>query len=639
MSVIENQGAFGECEGASPDPPEYSETTRMLAETDLARSGLTLAQAYESGMFAVDDASAVNPDFRPTPGVIIPYFDSLGRPLTFTRNGRPLLFCRVRYLRTTGFLLPNGRKYDQPADSGTPPYFPPCYDWARIERGEVKALVVTEGEKKALALCHAGIPTLAIGGVWNFTESGASLHSDIAAVAAKCGDTYLVFDSDKETNTKVQSAEWRLAGQLALLGVRVHLVRIPPSGKLDENGRPEKVGADDFLVQHGAKALIDLILSTPALGEKAASADDDVIPVADLLNREVMAVEELIPGFLEKGIPTFIAGKGGVHKSRLALQWGLCLNAGKSIWGLTPGTERLTDNTLVYCAAEDDANELARRAQAISKTLGLKSSERGVIIARKGKNSALVNMHEDGKVEVGPFYHELMQRLRSIPGHKIVVLDSAYDFVRFAGRAKIVEDVVNNFIKVVLQGICDQCDATLLIPWHPSQAGSERGEMDGWSVAWHNAARGRLSLKVDQDVEDTYVLEVTKRNHGPKGQPIKIRFQDGALLPLDAIPDDGKDAALQQVVVNTAIDAANKRVPCNRRHINEQVIAEAAKVLGKRPSRKMVLQVLELATAAGKLSFIGQTRHRAAGFYPPDAEVAQTLAKEAKRAAQDNVDA
>jgi hypothetical protein len=202
-----------------------------------------------------------------------------------------------------------------------------------------------------------------------------------------------------------------------------------------------------------------------------------------------------------------------------------------------------------------------------------------------------------------------------------------------------VEDVVNYFIKVVLQGICDQCDATLLIPWHPSQAGSERGETDGWSVAWHNAPRARLSIKADKDADDTYLLEVTKRNHGPKGKPITIRFYEGALLPLDAIPDDGKNEALQQVIVKAAIDAANKRVPCNRREINEQVFVEVEKVLGKRPSRKMVKQALELATVAGKLIFVRQSRWRAAGYYPPDTELAQTLAKVAKRAAQENVDA
>jgi len=80
-------------------------------------------------------------------------------------------------------------------------------------------------------------------------------------------------------------------------------------------------------------------------------------------------------------------------------------------------------------------------------------------------------MHESGQVEVRPFYHRLIQRLRKVPGHKIVVLDSAYDFVRFTGKAKIDEDAVNYFIKVVLQGICDLTDSTLLIPWHPSQAG------------------------------------------------------------------------------------------------------------------------------------------------------------------------
>ncbi len=54
--------------------------------------------------------------------------------------------------------------------------------------------------------------------------------------------------------------------------------------------------------------------------------------VAELLNRDVAPVQELIPGLIERGIPNFIAGPGGVHKSRLALQWGLASTFSTSVW-------------------------------------------------------------------------------------------------------------------------------------------------------------------------------------------------------------------------------------------------------------------------------------------------------------------
>jgi hypothetical protein len=135
-------------------------------------------------------------------------------------------------------------------------------------------------------------------------------------------------------------------------------------------------------VKHRTKALQELILSTPALGEQQQSPPGDEITVSDILGREVAPVEELIPGWLEKGIPTFLAGVGGVHKSRLALQWALCLNAGAQLWGVGEGLKGFRDSkpaaTMVYCAAEDDANELARRAQAITRRLKLPKPKQGM---------------------------------------------------------------------------------------------------------------------------------------------------------------------------------------------------------------------------------------------------------------------
>lgn len=621
----------------APDAaPRCSQATLNLAAADLARSGLTLEQAAADGMFPTDDARSVNPDFEAARAIIIYYEDNDGMPLTFIRDGNPQLFCRARYLAPPGFPLPRGRKYDQPSNSGTPPYFPRCFDWRRADRGEIESCVLVEGEKKAVALCLAGIPAIATGGVWNFTDGSAPLHPALAKIAERCKDLYLAFDSDAADKPQIQLAERRLAGQLALLGTRIHIVRIPRDGS-------EKVGADDYLVTHGGAALCNLILATPALGEECGnSASSDEITVAEILRREVVPVEELIPGWVERGIPNFIAGPGGVHKSRLAMQWGLCINAGASVWGLSAALEglRAAKATLVFCAAEDDANELARRAQAISTALKLKSPSQGMFIARKGQDSALVIMHEESRVEVRPFYHRLVHRLRSVPGHKIVVLDSAYDFVRFAGRAKIDEDSVNYFIKVILQGICDQTDSTILIPWHPSQAGSGRDAMDGWSVAWHNAPRARLALAAVEKVEDTYELKVVKRNHGRKGEPLTLRFHNGVLLPADAVPDDGKAATLRRVCVKAAIEAAGLNVPLNRQKAPPDVVfKEAETSLSRRPSKLEIKNALEEAVRLGELAYISHTRHRAAGYYPPDGELAKDLARAAKKAARSNGDA
>lgn len=621
-----------------------SDATNKLAVADLARSGLTLDQALREGMFPTDNASAVNPDFAVAPAIIIPYYDRNRRPLTYSRDGASRLFCRARYLVPPGFPVPRGRRYDQPGESGTPPYFPHTFDWSRIDK-DIGACVVVEGEKKAVALCRNGIPTVGIGGVWNFSDGNAPLHPALADIATQSQAIYILFDSDAAHKTDIQGAEWRLAGQLALLGARVHVVRIPPSNELDNNSTPKKVGADDFLVKHGPDALLDLITSTPPLGGMRKSKIEG-ISVAELLSREVAPVEELIPGLVEKGIPTFIAGPGGVHKSRLALQWGLCLNGDASVWGLDtalPGLRAPSvapNVTLVYCSAEDDENELARRSQAISSTLKLKTPPHGLFVARRGQDSALALMHEEGRTDLRPFYHSLINTLRSIPGHKLLVLDSAYDFVRFAGRAKIDEDSVNFFIKIVLQGLCDHTDSTILIPWHPSQAGSGREAMDGWSVAWHNAARARLAISAVDGAEDIYELKVVKRNHGPKGAPITLKYHEGALLPVEAVPDDGKLAHLGKLCVDSAIEAAKLNVPFNRQKVPPELLfKEAEKAIGRRPSKAAVRNALEQAVRSGELAYVSHTRHRAAGYYPPDSEMAAELARAAKRAARSNDDA
>jgi hypothetical protein len=198
--------------------------------------------------------------------------------------------------------------------------------------------------------------------------------------------------------------------------------------------------------------------------------------------------------------------------------------------------------------------------------------------------------------------------------------------VRFAGRAKIDEDSVNFFIKVVLQSLCDRGDCTLIIPWHPSQAGSERATMDGWSVAWQNAPRARLALKAADG--DTYELSVVKRNHGPKGEPLSLRYHEGTLLPADAVPDDGKKAAFRRACVATALKAAGQQMPfTTQRRIPPWALKEIEAASGMPATNTPIHDELEAAVSDGVLRYVKGTNTMKAGFYPPDEEKAIALAR------------
>jgi hypothetical protein len=625
-----------------------SSVTLALARADLARSGLSIEDADANGMFFVDDASAIHPDFAQHPAIIIPYLRMDGAPLAYHSNGVGVPYMRPRYLPMLGKPLPkDGRKYDAPRGSGSQIYIPQSLATVVLPEG---AVCVVEGEKKAAALCKVGIPCVAIGGVDNVRESKAAshaLHPDLAALVAQFSDVCIIFDSDLATNSNVERAEQRLATLLALEGARVRCVRLPASQLTDASGKPLKVGADDFLVAHGVEALRDLILSTPALGDRAQSQDRTAISAFELLGRQVRNVEELIPGLLEKGIVTFLCAPGGNHKSRLAQQWGQALNVGAGPFGRQyaeemskRGAPPASRATLIHVSAEDDENELARRAQGIADVLDLPPPLRpttdapyagGVFLARKGKDSALAIMGENGDCTLRPFYFELLALLQSIPGHKLLVLDSAYDFVRFKGYGKIDEDSVNLFIKVVLQGICDRGDCTILMPWHPSQAGSGRNEMDGWSVAWRNAARARLVIE-STDKEEEFVLRVEKRNHGRKGDPIKVRFYRGALLPTELVPTAVQDAgALRDAVVREAIRAADLGVPfTTQRNIDSPILQIVEKELARKITSKAFKDELRSALDAGQLRYLKGDKRRRAGYYPSDETMAKELARRAK---------
>lgn len=235
-----------------------------VAKADLKRSGITEVEAQAAEMFSTTDASEYHEDFRPVPAIIIPYVDPWTDAYVQYENGAGKMhdFFRVRYLdeqKSHGFKKKKAIRYSQPKNSGIHAYFPITeqINWEEVLSDPEMAVVITEGEKKALAACLDDIPTIGLGGVFNFASDGTFL--DVLDKAEWSGrEVYICYDSDAITNPKIAMAEARLAAELSLeRGAIVRLVRLP------EGKDGAKVGLDDYLVEHGPDKFISLMEKAP----------------------------------------------------------------------------------------------------------------------------------------------------------------------------------------------------------------------------------------------------------------------------------------------------------------------------------------------------------------------------------------
>jgi hypothetical protein len=147
-----------------------------------------------------------------------------------------------------------GPKYMQKAGTVNRLYLPPGTDLA----GD-SLLILTEGEKKALALWQAGFQVVGLGGIWNWLEIGEGYKRPKSSKPIPDFDkanwrrpVAILFDSDGHINPKVRLAAFRLSRELAGRGATVNILFVPGE-------RLMKAGADDFLITHGAEAPGDLL--------------------------------------------------------------------------------------------------------------------------------------------------------------------------------------------------------------------------------------------------------------------------------------------------------------------------------------------------------------------------------------------
>jgi hypothetical protein len=351
------------------------------------------------------------------------------------------------------------------------------------------------------------------------------------------------------------------------------------------------------------------------------------VSFAALMSRPVEPIHEIIPGLIEKGIATMLSGPGGVHKSRLAQQIGLSIQAGIPIFG------HITEPcTFIYVDYENGVKEITRRTHKMRSRLGLPPDTAGHYIdlksgpdAARGPlpandlSPALALIEETG-ITCLPLYFELYDFLRATPGHKIVVADSCYNLLNFTGQTKVNENSVKAALNL-LDYLCAATDSTMLYLWHPSQAGQDRGDASGWSVAWHNTPRARLSLSAVKDTPDAFDLKVEKRNNGRAGGVITLHWQDGVLLPLSAMENTDRSKLFFEACITAAFDAHASGAPLQKqRNAPGWAVTQIERAAGFKPSQKQIKEQLEAALRVGRLRYVAAYGKTIAGYYPVETD-------------------
>lgn len=273
--------------------------------------------------------------------------------------------------------------------------------------------------------------------------------------------------------------------------------------------------------------------------------------VGELRKRTPKPVQMLIPDWLEKGVTAFLAAPGKMHKSRLALQWGLSLQAGIEIFD-KPVIEPCQFVMLSY---EDDEDELTRRVHAMEHQLAIKDrADKGIILdlSSRSENEEFRNMPllvvDEGGVHEQQVWAELIHAIREYAGdqHIVLVVDSCYNAVQFTGNAKVNETSVKRAISK-LDELAAKFDLTTLLLWHPSSSGRQSGEMTGWSEAWTNAPRQKLGMSRTKD--GNYALTMLAWNHGPAGHTLQLAYDGGVMVSKER---SQAYVSLRQAAVETA---------------------------------------------------------------------------------------
>ena len=504
------------------------------------------------------NAKDISKIFAERPVAEIVYQDwKTGEPLIVTNKyGDEVEFTRSRYLIEPPIIPGEDkpRKYAQKPGTIPELYWDRSIDWHAIMYEPSKRLIIVEGEFKAQALCRAGYPAIGLGGVWNWLKDGTPITQmgDPNWIGRK---VITAFDSDIMHPGKdgILQAENRLVALLSGWGADVRRNRFDdaPDGSI--------VGADDYLLTH-TNDEFDALLKT-ATTDSAPDPEEVYDLAATEFEPRCYVWENMVPAYQVTGL----YGEPGVGKSHLALALALAVTQGKDFLGFTT-----TKMPVLAVFSEDDSQEVGERSAPIIKHLGKckkKHKRFHTWTASSDIVPALAAIEDTGKIEHLAFYQTLRTWLERIGEPCFVILDSLADMFHLNEAARLA---ANAALKIVLQSLCREFDATVIILGHPSKASLVDGSFYSGSTAWIAATRTQLILKfpeVKKEQQRTSLVDgveptkgsqvreliVGKSNLGNKGTKINVTLEDGILVKSIPLNMQSK-GQLSMSILNEVLD-------------------------------------------------------------------------------------
>jgi len=352
-------------------------------------------------------------------------------------------------------------------------------------------------------------------------------------------DSNFLVDSTRDLSLVPESYEWSNERQPVLLTSDV-AVDLPL--RTDKASVPEGIELQHTFDTSAANAEFHDQNNSNAFGRRypspalAKTRIDNVaetgkhlraVPFSEMLSY----VPELVPGVIEKGVATMLYGLDGTHKSQLALQLGLCIQAGLEVFG-----KQTVQATFIYLDYKKGREQVVHRLQKMNSRLGLSLLANGYYHDFSTPQTARIDtaaLQENVRplatlsdnVHLEPFYHDLSMYLRAIPGHKFLVADSTRDILRFSDQAEINETVIEAAL-TTLNDLCAATDTTMLHLLRRSQS-----EKNDRPRMWENLARACLSVNKLDETKNAFVLRVEKTHNRTAGTEVMLQWSDGILIP------------------------------------------------------------------------------------------------------------